>query len=399
MGKLCWEVKESHYDLVVVDASASGHVVGQLAAPQAINQLVQVGLVRQQTGWMLDILGDPATDRRRRRGHAGGDAGERDPRADRADTRARPTSTWLRSWSTGSCPSCSAGARRRSSSALDAGPRLSRASRRCSGGPTSGAAMSAGAPDRVHAPLEDRAPRAVCGARSTRESRCSTCRTCSSAPTASGPPTSSPKPCPPSSATDGRPRWPSRCRAGPAGEHRGPCRLPGDRHRLRLRRGGQDDHGGGHRGHGGGQAGRQGAGGHRRPGPPTRQRSRPRRRSATKSGGSTRRRSADGRRPPPRRAVGSHARHQAELGRPGPPPRSRPGHGAADPVEPAVPEHLREVRPEPRLHRDGAALRAALRRPLRPDRGRHPAVAQRPRLHRGAAADGRLLLVEAACGC
>jgi len=61
VGKLCWEVKESHYDLIVVDASASGHVVGQLAAPQAINELVQVGLVRQQTGWMLDILGDPAT--------------------------------------------------------------------------------------------------------------------------------------------------------------------------------------------------------------------------------------------------------------------------------------------------------------------------------------------------
>ncbi len=61
VGKLCWEVKERHYDLVVVDASASGHIVGQLAAPQAINQLVQVGLIRQQTGWMLEILDDPAT--------------------------------------------------------------------------------------------------------------------------------------------------------------------------------------------------------------------------------------------------------------------------------------------------------------------------------------------------
>jgi anion-transporting ArsA/GET3 family ATPase len=60
IGKLCWEVKEHHYDTVVVDASASGHIVGQLAAPQAINQLVQVGLVRQQTGWMLQILDDPA---------------------------------------------------------------------------------------------------------------------------------------------------------------------------------------------------------------------------------------------------------------------------------------------------------------------------------------------------
>jgi anion-transporting ArsA/GET3 family ATPase len=60
VGKLCWEVREGHYDLVVVDAAATGHVVGQLAAPQAINELVQVGRVRDQTGWMLDILGDPA---------------------------------------------------------------------------------------------------------------------------------------------------------------------------------------------------------------------------------------------------------------------------------------------------------------------------------------------------
>jgi anion-transporting ArsA/GET3 family ATPase len=59
VGKLCWEVRERHWDTIIVDASASGHVVGQLAAPQAINQLVQVGLVRQQTGWMMDILGDP----------------------------------------------------------------------------------------------------------------------------------------------------------------------------------------------------------------------------------------------------------------------------------------------------------------------------------------------------
>jgi anion-transporting ArsA/GET3 family ATPase len=61
VGKLCWEVRERHYDLVVVDAAPTGHIVGQLAAPQAINQLVQVGLVRQQTGWMLDILGDART--------------------------------------------------------------------------------------------------------------------------------------------------------------------------------------------------------------------------------------------------------------------------------------------------------------------------------------------------
>jgi anion-transporting ArsA/GET3 family ATPase len=61
VGKLCWEVKAGRYDIVVVDASASGHIASQLSAPQAINQLVQVGLVRQQTRWMQDILRDPAT--------------------------------------------------------------------------------------------------------------------------------------------------------------------------------------------------------------------------------------------------------------------------------------------------------------------------------------------------
>jgi anion-transporting ArsA/GET3 family ATPase len=60
-GKFCWEVRERHYDLVVVDAAPTGHIVGQLAAPQAINELVKVGLVRQQTGWLMDILGDPST--------------------------------------------------------------------------------------------------------------------------------------------------------------------------------------------------------------------------------------------------------------------------------------------------------------------------------------------------
>jgi anion-transporting ArsA/GET3 family ATPase len=59
VGKLCYEVRERHYDLVVVDASPTGHVIGQLAAPQAINSLVQVGLIRSQTDWMLDILSDP----------------------------------------------------------------------------------------------------------------------------------------------------------------------------------------------------------------------------------------------------------------------------------------------------------------------------------------------------
>ena len=59
VGKFLWEEDRRNYDLIVVDAAASGHVIGQLAAPQAINELVSVGAIRQQTGWMIDILTDP----------------------------------------------------------------------------------------------------------------------------------------------------------------------------------------------------------------------------------------------------------------------------------------------------------------------------------------------------
>jgi anion-transporting ArsA/GET3 family ATPase len=58
VGKFCWEVKERHYDLVVVDAAATGHVVAQLDAPRGIRDMVKVGLVRDQTEWMLDIMSD-----------------------------------------------------------------------------------------------------------------------------------------------------------------------------------------------------------------------------------------------------------------------------------------------------------------------------------------------------
>ncbi len=59
VGKLCYEVRERHYDLIVVDAESSGHIVSQIGAPKVIADLVQVGLVRDQTQWMLDILDDP----------------------------------------------------------------------------------------------------------------------------------------------------------------------------------------------------------------------------------------------------------------------------------------------------------------------------------------------------
>jgi hypothetical protein len=48
VGKLCYEVRDGTTTLVV-DAEASGHIVAQIGTPQAIRQLVQVGLVRDQT--------------------------------------------------------------------------------------------------------------------------------------------------------------------------------------------------------------------------------------------------------------------------------------------------------------------------------------------------------------
>ncbi|MET0459220.1 MAG: ArsA family ATPase [Ilumatobacteraceae bacterium] len=60
VGKLAYEVRERHYDLVIVDAEASGHIVAQIAAPRVIGDLVKVGMVRDQTRWMERILEDPA---------------------------------------------------------------------------------------------------------------------------------------------------------------------------------------------------------------------------------------------------------------------------------------------------------------------------------------------------
>ena len=65
VGKVCWEVRESiegraDWDLVIVDAAATGHVIAQLDSPRAIRELVQVGPVRTQTSWMVELLADPA---------------------------------------------------------------------------------------------------------------------------------------------------------------------------------------------------------------------------------------------------------------------------------------------------------------------------------------------------
>jgi len=64
VGKVCWEVRESiegrsDWDLVIVDAAATGHVLAQLDAPRTIRELVHTGPIRGQTEWMMEILSDP----------------------------------------------------------------------------------------------------------------------------------------------------------------------------------------------------------------------------------------------------------------------------------------------------------------------------------------------------
>ena len=61
VGKLCWEAREHNYDIVIVDAEATGHIVAQVDAPSILSNLVQVGVIREQTKWMQEILHDKAT--------------------------------------------------------------------------------------------------------------------------------------------------------------------------------------------------------------------------------------------------------------------------------------------------------------------------------------------------
>ena len=61
VGKLCWEVRERNYDLVIVDAEATGHIVAQVDAPSILSNLVQVGVIREQTKWMQEMLHDKST--------------------------------------------------------------------------------------------------------------------------------------------------------------------------------------------------------------------------------------------------------------------------------------------------------------------------------------------------
>lgn len=61
IGKLFYEVEQDNYDLVVVDAASTGHIVGHLATPVALGELVKQGLVADQARSIAALLDDAST--------------------------------------------------------------------------------------------------------------------------------------------------------------------------------------------------------------------------------------------------------------------------------------------------------------------------------------------------
>lgn len=59
VGKYAHEARSGNWDLVVVDAASSGHLLGELAAPEGVAAIAPVGRLSRETGWMIDLLGDP----------------------------------------------------------------------------------------------------------------------------------------------------------------------------------------------------------------------------------------------------------------------------------------------------------------------------------------------------
>jgi anion-transporting ArsA/GET3 family ATPase len=54
-----WDARNRTYDLVVVDAPASGHGLAMLTTPRTFGEIARVGPIRRQAGKIQDLLGDP----------------------------------------------------------------------------------------------------------------------------------------------------------------------------------------------------------------------------------------------------------------------------------------------------------------------------------------------------
>ncbi len=265
VGKFCWEVREPHYDLVVVDAPASGHIVGQLAAPQAINDLVKVGLIRSQTDWMLDILSDP-----RQTGLVAVCTPEEMPVSETLELvqRVREETTVRMSAVVVNRVLPELFGQREEEIFEQLRAPGGRGDAVGAGRRDGGTGARGGPPRRHHAPHPLDPPAAAAGRAARGPARSCSCPTCSRAASAPARRARSPTRWARSSGCDGGQR--------PGGQDRRPAAGgQGHRHRLRARRRRQDDHRGRAGRDGGRRTGRPRAGAHRRPGAPAGRRARP----------------------------------------------------------------------------------------------------------------------------
>ena len=99
-----WDAHNRTYDLVIVDAPASGHGLAMLTAPSTFGEIARVGPIRRQAFKVRDMLADPRRTGLRRGRAAGGDAGQRDARARRRGCTTRSGSGSTRSSSTALYP-------------------------------------------------------------------------------------------------------------------------------------------------------------------------------------------------------------------------------------------------------------------------------------------------------
>lgn len=61
IGKVLWEVREQHWDLVVADAPPTGQIGSYLRAPLSIAELVPTGRIQRQAAWMGNTLSNRDT--------------------------------------------------------------------------------------------------------------------------------------------------------------------------------------------------------------------------------------------------------------------------------------------------------------------------------------------------
>lgn len=59
-GKVGFEHRSNNWDSIIVDAAPSGQILSHLRGPKTFQEMVPVGLIRNQTDWVLKVLEDPS---------------------------------------------------------------------------------------------------------------------------------------------------------------------------------------------------------------------------------------------------------------------------------------------------------------------------------------------------